>query len=91
MVDYFHRTNNSQNNFVGAITVEKTCDKDGTNKQIVIKEIKLSPEIGDELMDLHYGYSEYYLANPESLPIKIVKTKKLMKEEIIPTNDFEIK
>ena len=86
----FHRTGNAQKDFVGAITVERTCNEDGTNEQKVIKEIKLAPEVGDELMDLYFGYSEYHMANPRSLTFQAVDTPKLMEERIAPTKVLEL-
>ena len=86
----FHRTSDARKDFVGAITVERTCNEDGTNEQKIIKEIKLAPEVGDELLDLRFGHSEYYLADPKSLSLEVVETPKLMEEKIAPTKVLQL-
>ena len=49
------------NYFVGALVSEMKCDKDGENFKYITKEIVLPEEVGNELLDLYEGRTNFYL------------------------------
>lgn len=56
-----HVFDNSEKDFVSVVVSESSCDKNGENFKHITKQIRLPKEVGDSLLALYQGKTEFYL------------------------------
>lgn len=86
----YHKGESLNETFVSAVVIERVCEPDGSNEQKIVKEIRLADEVGDELMDLKFGHSDFHLAHRDILGFRVVEGDRLMKEYVAPTKVLEL-
>lgn len=77
-----HESTNEKETFGAAKIIEVTCNKDGSNRKRVIRELKLPDEISDELVNLYLGRGNFRLDEDLQEEFSIVNTPKLMTPKV---------
>lgn len=77
-----HEADNMKDTFGAVRILEVTCNKDGSNRKRIVRELKLPDEISDELVNLYLGRGNFTLDKDLQEEFSIVKTPKLMTPEV---------
>lgn len=77
-----HEANNQKDTFGAVKILEVTCNKDGSNRKRVVRELKLPDDISEELVQLYLGKTNFSLDDDLQEEFSIVKTPNLMTPQV---------